>query len=395
MNRGSTTVQPQVDATVPFDITSDNCSGVMLAPKASCQVMVNFHAIDRSLKSKVAKITGLVTARDNLGGFHSGNLIGIATGPATPPATAGFYIANSDPSSPSIIHFAQGVKDGDTSPDTTIAGNATGLGSPLGVALDPSQNIYIAGGDVISIFPKDSNGDVSPGVTISGDNTGLQFLDAIALDAESRIYVADRATNVVAVFAPGASGNVAPIATISGSNTGLDFIVGIAVDSTGVYVTNCGQVCGGANGDGSHITVYSPLGTSTGNLNEAPIATISGANADLQIPTALALDSRKNLYVTNVYSDGTGRGSVNEYSAADLTNGGGNITPIATIVGKFSELSEPFGIKLDNSDNIYVTNQIGPIAIYKAGSNGDVSPMVAIVGAHTPLHYPVGIVLSP
>ena len=67
---------------------------------------------------------------------------------------------------------------------------------------------------------------------------------------------------------------------------------GIAVDSSrNMYVMNPGSQVGGADS----ITVY-PAGS---NGNATPSATISGASTALDFPLGIAVDSGKNIYVTN------------------------------------------------------------------------------------------------
>ena len=49
-----------------------------------------------------------------------------------------------------------------------------------------------------------------PLVTISGSNTGLSYPEGIALDSSNNIYVADNSANSVFVYPAGSNGNVAP-----------------------------------------------------------------------------------------------------------------------------------------------------------------------------------------
>jgi hypothetical protein len=68
--------------------------------------------------------------------------------------------------------------------------------------------------------------------------------------------------------------------------------VGVALDSTGkIYVANCGKCEGNTDG----VTVY-PAGS---NGNVTPTVVITGASTGLNIPGGLALDSNRNIYVTN------------------------------------------------------------------------------------------------
>src|SRR5208283_5019557 len=147
----------------------------------------------------------------------------------------------------------------------------------------------------------------APIAIIGGSNTGLQSPSGIALDSNRNIYVADQAGPSVFVYPPLGSStgtlNESPTATISGFATGMLFPQGITLDSLGnIYVADFG--------DPEHIPVipanvfvYPPIGSSTGTLNESPTANISGPTTGLDNPTGIALDSGKNIYVTDSAAD--------------------------------------------------------------------------------------------
>jgi hypothetical protein len=111
-------------------------------------------------------------------------------------------------------------------PAATIAGGASGIGSPTGLAIDTGDNIYVSDQastictpacPAILIFAAGSNGAAAPIGHISGSNTGLVAPTDVKVDANKNIYVADEkaGSGVVYVFAAGATGNVAPTATLN------------------------------------------------------------------------------------------------------------------------------------------------------------------------------------
>jgi sugar lactone lactonase YvrE len=301
-------------------------------------------------------------------------------------ATGNIYVTNGNDT---ITIYAAGSK-GDAAPTAVIGGSNTGLSSPAGIALDSSRNIYVADGSgSVFVYPPvgSSTGllNESPTATISGSNTGLIYPQGIALDSSRNIYVADEAAAAVFVYSSGSHGNTAPIATISGSLTGLSAPVGVALDSTrNIYVADNGATA---------VFAYPALGSSTGPLNEAPIATISGISTGLNSPEGMALDSSGKIYVAD-----NGAVSVFVYPAL-VTSGTGSLdeAPIADISGPATDLASPVGIALDSSRNIYVADSVATnVFVYPAGSNGDAAFGSATISTTvtTGLSSPAGIALD-
>lgn len=122
-------------------------------------------------------------------------------------------------------------------PVSTIAGAASGIGQPTGIALDASGKIYVSdqasticnpGGPTcpaILIFPSGANGAVAPAF-IAGAATNLFAPTDVKVDSSGKIYVADSTSSgagVIYVFSAGSTGNVAPAQTLTspGSVIGL------------------------------------------------------------------------------------------------------------------------------------------------------------------------------
>ena len=129
---------------------------------------------------------------------------------AVPAATSSVWAA--DGGNNSVLEFAERTA-GNVAPAVSIAGAATGLAAPKGVAVDPSGRLYVANvsaGTVTEYAPGDT-GNVAPAATI----TGLDEPYSVALDAAGRLYVTNVGDNQVDVFAPGASGAATPLSTIT------------------------------------------------------------------------------------------------------------------------------------------------------------------------------------
>jgi sugar lactone lactonase YvrE len=251
-------------------------------------------------------------------------------------------------------------------PNATIAGSNTGLMLPFGIATNSSGSFFVAnsaggpdGMGSVTVYPTRSKGNVAPSATIAGnsssDNTGFNMPTGIVLDSSGNLYVANVSggpDNVgsITIYAKGSNGNVTPKATISDSpscapcdDTLLASPYGVALDSAGnIYVANSE---GGPDGMGS-VNVYPPLGSSTGILNEAPSAMITGNSSSdktgFEFPSGLAVDSSANIYVANNGSPNGVTDSVTVYSAGS----NGNVAPSATIAGSSTGLGAPQGIAI-------------------------------------------------
>ena len=312
------------------------------------------------------------------------------------------YVGNYDANTVTV--FAA-KSNGNVAPSATIDGTDTFLCGIRSIALDVKENLYVGniGGlpvcssasASITVYPPKSNGDSLPSKIISGSNTGLSFPNGIALDASGNIYVAqplspDGGLDTVSVFAAGSNGNITPSATISGPATGLNSPAGVAVDSNkNIYVTN--EMSSEDEVGGNSVTVY-PAGS---NGNVAPSATIAGSDTGINTPYGIALDRSRNIYVTNPNADNQ-TGSIDtltEYAPGSS----GNVAPIATIAGVSASLFEPLGLALDRSGNIYVAADLVTgvaLSIYPAGSNAAGTPTATISGSSTLLEEPSGIAID-
>ncbi|MGH7815725.1 MAG: hypothetical protein ACREQI_17190, partial [Candidatus Binataceae bacterium] len=181
----------------------------------------------------------------------------------------------------------------------------------------------------ITVFGAGQSGDVAPLQTIAGAATGLAYPSGVALDSSGNIYAANLEGGIqgkgsVTIYSNSANGNAAPSATITGPATQLGQPSGIAIDSNGqIYVVNnsCGPSASGC------IAIYAPLGSQTGNNQRRQHGT--------EHPIGVALDSAGNIYVANI-------SSVTVYPAGRS----GNQTPTATIASGSTGLSLPLGIAI-------------------------------------------------
>ena len=317
-------------------------------------------------------------------------------GIAVDPANGTIYVANGFTDA-LFVFPPLGSSTGllNEAPTATIVGGLTTMAGPLGVALDSDRNIYVTANDHgVLIFPPVGSAtgtlNEAPTASIVGSNTGIGLPVGVTLDPSNNIYVSNGVG--VSIFPPlGASTgplNEAPTAAIEGSLTSEASPYIVALDSNlNIYLTN-----GGSQGVAPKVTVYPPLGGSTGTLNEKPTATITGSNTGLTMPYGIALDSSNKIYVADKTS------SMFIFPAVGSSTGTLNEAPSAALGQAVTGLNDPRGVAVDTSGKIYVTNFSSAllyVSVYPAGSNATVAPMAIIGGTNTELNVPQGLAVDP
>ncbi len=165
------------------------------------------------------------------------------------------------------------------------------LVSPYGVAVDGATNIYVAdygGGAIRKVTPVGTNWEVS---TLAG---GFGAPYGVALDSATNLYVADAATSLISKVTQVGTNWV--VSTIAGP-AGFDHPCGVAVDSaTNVYVA------GGSNNTIQRLTPVANhwvVTTLAGLAGTVGTNDGIGANARFDFPAGVAVDSATNLYIAD------------------------------------------------------------------------------------------------
>ena len=292
---------------------------------------------------------------------------------------------------------------------TTLAGTPGQIGSsdgtgaaarfngPAGVATDSSGNVYVVD-QVNSTVRKIASGGVvttlagTAGVAGSTDNTGItarfNFPGALCTDSSGNIYVADTKGNLFItdqdndtirqlVISSGAVTTVAGSPGIlgfsNGSGTGAEFYapLGIAIDGSGnLYIADTGNNSIRKLAPGGAVT---NLAGTSGNGD----ADGTGTAARFFVPTGVAVDASGNVFVADELNDiireitpggvvTTIAGSPGDAAAADGT-------------GSAARFYEPFGIAVDSSDNLYVSDA-GNSTIRKIAPGGVVTTLAGSAG---------------
>src|SRR5438067_1620229 len=260
---------------------------------------------------------------------------------------------------------------------TTFAGTAVVLGStdgtgnaalfdhPFVVVVDRAGNLYVADTLNSTIRKITSAGVVTtlagtPGVIGSADGSGsaAQFFYAfaVAVDGAGNVYVGDTNNFTVRKITP--AGVVTTLAGLAGkhdyadgtgSDAGFGNLFGIAADSAGnVYV---------ADNTYSTIRKITPGGVVTtlaGTPGISGSADGTGSAARFNCPRGIAIDSMKNLYVTDQNNQ-----TIRKITPAGVVTTLGGVAGsygIGDGTGPSARFMNPAGIAVANSGVLYVAD---------------------------------------
>lgn len=257
---------------------------------------------------------------------------------------------------------------------STIAGSTFGyqdgngsqakFGSPSGIAIDSSGNLYIAeaGNNKIRKIANDTNHTVS---TIAGSTQGFQDGDGtqaqfnlpigLTIDNAGNIYVTDYSNKKIRKVANDANHTVS---TIAGSTSGYQDGVGsqamfnapysIAVDSSGdLYVADQGNHKIRKISNDTNHTVSTIAGIGSGYKDDI------GNQAKFSFPYGITIDSNKNLYVSD-YGNHKIR-KINNDTDRTVTTIAGSLAGYQNGIGTQAMFSWPTGITIDSNGNLYVS----------------------------------------
>jgi DNA-binding beta-propeller fold protein YncE len=309
----------------------------------------------------------------------------------------------------SIVVYAR-TSNGGFALARTIAGGATGLNNPWGIAVDTIHNqiyaandIYIANsvGGSITVYDRADSGDVAPARVISYTDTDVRSPTGIAADSvHNEIFVLNFGNNSISVYSRATSGDLSLVRTISGVATIIHRPSAIAVDAVHneIFVANqpppitAESFRNFANSPerstvirtsafddvAPAITVY----RRTDNGDVSPIRIISGSSTGLYHPSGVAVNIIRNELVV------ADHGGVMVFNRTDS----GDIAPKMTI--SYPAGSIPSGIAVDEvNDNIFVTLEYeAVIHVFGRTAAGYFSLIRKISGRDTSLSDPSGIV---
>ncbi|MBB5063838.1 NHL repeat-containing protein [Granulicella mallensis] len=291
----------------------------------------------------------------------------------------------------------------DGTPDAASGFTGYGINESYAMALDATGNVWIANRETT---PNNGSGDVteltSSGLSLSGTSGfiagGIDFPQAIATDPTGNVWVANAGDSTVTLL------NNSGVALASSIGAGSGLISepeAIAVDSARnawIGNTGAGPTITRISPDGSQMMNITccdhPVGIAidqkdnvwTANFLDDSISLITNSSAaspsvnnftdkhsGLYSPNGIAVDGAGNVWVTNYYQD---PGSLTELAGATASVPGAFLSPPDAGFGSDASMLDPYGIAIDASGNLWVSN------------SGDFS-VTQFVGAAVPVKTPL------
>lgn len=274
---------------------------------------------------------------------------------------------------------------GNQVPQRTLAGAATELSNPTGIAVDTLHNeLFVAnfgssGGASITVYPLAASGNVAPIRRITGAILVEPY--GIAVDAaHDELFVASNAyPGQILVYPRTVSGAAAPARKLAGASVGFTNPISVAIDPVHdeLWVAN------NCNGCGSSINAYAR--TASGDM--PPLRRIaSGPN--LLSPVGLLVDTAHDEVIV------TDAGNYGVLTFARTANG--NVLAARTLRGSATGLTAPYGIALDaDTDALILANEpANNLTTHARTATFDTPPLRTLSGSASGLNGPYFLALA-
>jgi streptogramin lyase len=263
--------------------------------------------------------------------------------------------------SPQPVNDSTIVAGSDSAGLVNGVGTAARFNRPFGLAFDASGNLYIADQGNSVIRKMDNTGMVSTlagkgGIqgSVNGLDTAAKFNKpfGVATDAAGNVYVADAGNNLVRKVAPGGLVSTFAGTGVAGAANGPDTAtfnspLGVALDGTGnVYV---------ADYENNLIRKITPAGVVSTLAGTGAAGADDGAGtvATFNLPESLTVDAAGNVYVVD-----NGNNLIRKITPSGVvsTLAGNGQVGSANGTGTAASFHSPFGIAIDGSGNLYITD---------------------------------------
>jgi hypothetical protein len=259
-----------------------------------------------------------------------------------------------------------------------------------GIAVDSATNLYVADTHNYTIRKITPAGVVTtlagqPGIYGTNDGTGsaarFNFPAGLAVDSGGNVYVADSFSDTIRKITPaGAVTTLAgkPEVYGSGDGTGSSALFN---SPCGVVIDSTGNICVADSGNQTirDVTPAGVVTTLAGLAGSEGATDGTGSTARFAIPLGVGRDGAGNIYVAE-YENNTIRkittaGLVTTLAGASTSQGSADGT------GSTARFSNPFGMAVDASGNVYTADASGT-TIRKASPAGVVTTLAGRAGSY-------------
>jgi sugar lactone lactonase YvrE len=318
---------------------------------------------------------------------------------------AGTAGAQSDYLTPYAISTPVGITAGANSDD------GRDLNRPAGVAVDAAGNLYVAdtGNDMVrkfstSGFLSEFAGTFQVPGTADGTGTAAQFNapQGIAVDADGNVYVADTGNDTIRKITPsGIVTTLAGASGVAGSTDGpaaaarFNSPVGVALDAGGnIYVAD------ETNDTIRKITPSGIVSTLAGTPGSKGSADGTGASAQFDRPSGVAVDSSGNIYVADATNETIRK--VTPSGAVTTLAGTPGAAASTDGTGAAARFFFPVGVAVDAGGNVFVAEEFGE-TIREVTPSGMVTTLAGVpdetgmtdgTGAAALFNNPLGIAID-
>ena len=237
-------------------------------------------------------------------------------------------------------------------------GTAAKFNGPFGIALDASGNFYVADSENQKIRKISTTGAVTTlaGSTYgfadgTGSNAQFKFPLGVAVDLSNNVYVADLDNYKIRKISP-----TGVVTTLAGSTFGFADGTGAAAAFGGLFgidVDISGNIFVPDNGD-SKIRKISPAGVVTTLAGStAGFADGTAALSQFNYPEDVAVDAAGNIYVAD-----TSNHKIRKINTAGIVSTvAGSTQGLVNGTANTAKFSNPRSIAIDGQGNLYVADR--------------------------------------
>jgi sugar lactone lactonase YvrE len=253
--------------------------------------------------------------------------------------------------------------------------------NPVGVAVDRSGNVFVADPTDNAIKEMVAvNGSIAASPTIHTVGSGFNRPAGLAVDGSGNVFVADQYNNAVKEIMAGtggaAAGTVNSSSTVKSLGSGFNQPEGVAVDGSGnVFVADLGN------------NAVKEMVAVGGSIAASP--TIRTLGGGFNAPTGAAVDGSGNVFVADTLNN-----AVKQIVAGTGTAAAGTVNSTSTVNTLGNGFSEPDGVAVDGSGNVFVADFANNAVKEIVAVNGIITASPAINSLGAAFSLPNGVAVD-